>query len=156
MKKVVLLLLNILLLFLTVTSCDWLKDKTKQAIHKTGEIVGKTSSEFGDGVYKGVKKTFENEVLISDKLKGTGIEFGEVVIASSETGTDNILIAYVIFNTTFDEEIILKIFNENGKEYGRLIQKLSGKKGSAQYIEFVFDEHVSIGSKGTIRIDPLN
>lgn len=43
---------------LMLSSCDWAKDKAKGAIHKSGEIVGKAGSEFGSGVYKGVKKTF--------------------------------------------------------------------------------------------------
>ncbi|OAQ38087.1 hypothetical protein A5893_14885 [Pedobacter psychrophilus] len=136
-----------------MSSCDWAKDKTKKAVNKTGEIVGKTGSEFGEGIYKGVKKTFDNDVKISDQLKEKGLELGEVLINSSNSTTDNILTAYFIFNDNFDQEITIKIFDENGKEYGRLTEKLKGEKGNAKHFDFTFDKHVNIGKKGSITIE---
>ena len=140
-------------LTLTMTSCDWVKGKAKKTINKTGEIVGKSGSEFGDGIYRGVKKTFENDVKISDQLKAKGLELGEVLINSSETATDNVLTTYIVFNDNFDQEITIKIFNENGKEYGRITENLKGEKGKAQHFDFTFDEHVNIGTKGNITIE---
>lgn len=152
-KKTISLFMLISVFVLTFSSCDWAKEKTKKAVNKTGEIVGKTGSEFGDGIYKGVKKTFDNEVKISDQLKTKGLEFGEVLINSSESATDNILTAYVIFNENFDQEITIKIFAENGKEYGRLRENLKGEKGNAKHFDFTFDKHVNIGAKGNITIE---
>lgn len=140
-------------LILTLSSCDWAKNKTKKAVNKTGEIVGKTGSEFGDGVYKGVKKTFDNDVKISDELKAKGLELGEVLINSSDSATDNVLTAYIIFNDNFDQEITIKIFAENGKEYGRLKENLKGEKGNAKHFDFTFDKQVNIGTKGNITIE---
>jgi hypothetical protein len=140
-------------LTLALSSCDWAKDKTKQAVNKTGEIVGKTGSEFGDGVYRGVKKTFDNNVKVSDNLKTKGLELGEVVINSSDAAVDNVLTTYIIFNDNFDQEITIKIFAENGKEYGRLKEKLKGEKGNAKHFDFTFDKHVNIGTKGNITIE---
>lgn len=140
-------------LTLALASCDWAKDKTKQAVNKTGEIVGKTGSEFGDGVYRGVKKTFDNNVKVSDNLKTKGLELGEVVINSSDAAVDNVLTTYIIFNDNFDQEITIKIFAENGKEYGRLKEKLKGEKGNAKHFDFTFDKHVNIGTKGNITIE---
>jgi len=153
MKKTMSLFMIMSVFMLMFSSCDWAKDNTKKAINKTGEIVGKTGSEFGDGIYKGVKKTFENDIKISDQLKAKGLEFGEVLINSSESATDNVLTAYVIFHDNFDQEITIKIFTENGKEYGRLRQILKGEKGNAQHLDFTFDEHVNIGVKGNITIE---
>ena len=150
MKKAIFI---ISILTLTLSSCNWAKDKTKKTVNKAGEIVGKTGSEFGNGVYKGVKKTFENNIKISDQLKTKGLEIGEVVINSTDSTTDNVLTAYVIFNENFDKEITLKIFNENGKEYGRLIEKVKGEKGKTQHFDFTFDKHVHIGTKGNITIE---
>ena len=141
------------ILTLTLSSCDWAKDKSRKTVNKAGEIVGKTGSEFGDGVYKGVKKTFENNVKISDQLKTKGLELGEVVINSTDSTSDNVLTTYVIFNENFDQEITIKIFNENRKEYGRLIAKVKGEKGKAQHFDFTFDKHVHIGTKGNITIE---
>lgn len=135
------------------SSCNWTKDKTKETIHKAGEIVGKTGSEFGDGIYRGVKKSFENEVLVSESLKKKGIEIGEVLINSTDSTSDNVLTVYTIFNETFEQDVTWKIFNEQGKEYGRVSSKLSGKKGTARHIDFVFDKRVNIGVRGKISVD---
>ena len=150
MKKAIFI---ISILTLTLSSCNWAKDKTKKTVNKAGEIVGKTGSEFGDGVYKGVKRTFENNIKISDQLKTKGLEIGEVLINSTDSTADNVLTAYVIFNENFDKEITIKIFNENGKEYGRLTEKVKGEKGKAQHFDFTFDKHVHIGTKGSITIE---
>lgn len=153
MKKIAPILITFSVLILTFSSCDWAKNKTKETVNKAGEIVGKTGSEFGDGIYKGVKKTFENDVKISDQIKSKGIGLGEVVINSTDSTTDNILTVYVIFNDNFDQEIVIKIFNESGQEYGRLKEKLKGEKGNAKHIDFTFDKHVNIGTKGSITIE---
>jgi hypothetical protein len=84
-KMVISLFITMSVFIMTFSSCDWAKDKTKKAVNKTSEIVVKTSSEFGDGIYKGVKKTFDNDVKISDQLKTKGLELGEVLINSSDT-----------------------------------------------------------------------
>lgn len=151
MKKIV--TISIAFLVLTLVSCDWAKDGTKKAIHKTGEIIGKSGSELGDGIYKGVKKTFKNDVKISDELTKAGIELGELVINSTDNSSDNVLTAYVIFNEDFDQKIVIKVFNENGKEYGRLTEKVKGEKGKTQHIDFTFDSRVNIGVKGSITIE---
>lgn len=155
MKKVVSIILTMSFLTLTLSSCDWAKDKTKKTVNKAGEIVGKTGSEFGDGVYRGVKKTFENDVKISDELKAKGLEFGEVIINSTDSTTNNVLTSYIIFNDNFDQEIMIKVFNENGKEYGRLKEKLNGEKGNSKHRDFIFDKHMNIGVKGNITIEGL-
>jgi hypothetical protein len=152
-KRVLSVFVIFSVLILTFSSCDWAKDKTKKAVNKTGEIVGKAGSEFGDGIYEGVKKTFDNDVKISDQLIAKGLELGEVLINSSDSATDNVLTAYVIFNKDFDQDVTIKIFAENGKEYGRLREKLKGEKGNAKHFDFTFDRHVNIGTKGNITIE---
>lgn len=143
----------ILLTIFTLTSCHWAKNKAKHAVNKTGEIVAKTGSEFGNGIYKGVKKTFQNNIQLSDELKEEGLEFGEVTINSTDTTTDNVLTTYIIFNKDFNQNITFKLFDEDGKEYGRLTQKIAGKKGQAKYFDFTFDKRVNIGVKGKITVE---
>lgn len=153
MKQAKPFFLAFFVLTLTFSACDWAKDKTKKAVNKTGEIVGKTTSEFGDGVYNGVKKTFENELKMSEQLKAKGLEFGEILINSTDLATDNVLTVYIIFNGNFDQEITIKLFAENGKEYGRIKELVKGEKGSAKHFDFTFDKHVNIGTKGSISIE---
>ena len=153
MKKTAALVIIFSILALPITSCNWTKDKSKKAIHKTGEIIGKTGSEFGDVVYKGVKKTFENEVKISAQLKAQGLDLGEVLINSTDSTIDNILTAYIIFNDNFDQEVTIKIFNENGKEYGRSKKYLTGEKDDAKHFDLIFNKHVNIEPKSSIIIE---
>lgn len=153
MRKISVVLMIMSVFTFTMTSCNWVKNKSKETVNKAGEIVGRTGSEFGDGIYKGVKKTFENDIKIADQLKNKGVEFGEVLINSTDSTTDNVLTVYVIFKEDFDQEITFKIFNESGKEYGRLTQNIKGEKDKPQHFDFVFDKHVNIGIKGNITIE---
>lgn len=147
--KTTILLTSILIL----TSCNWAKDKAKETANKTGEIVAETASEFGDGMYKGVKKTFKNEIQLSGELKKAGLEFGETTINSTDTTTDNILTTYIIFNQDFDKTVTIKLFNKENKEYGRSTKEIKGKKGQAKYFDFTFDKRVNIGVRGKITFE---
>ncbi|MDP4248106.1 MAG: hypothetical protein Q8932_19890, partial [Bacteroidota bacterium] len=57
-----------LVLTLSLASCHWAKEKTKDTVNRTGEVVAKAGSEFVNGVSKGIEKTFRNEVVFSDAL----------------------------------------------------------------------------------------
>jgi hypothetical protein len=107
-----------ILVFITATlfiSCNWFQKKTKDAANKTGEVVAKTGSEFANGVAKGIEKTFENEIIFSDELKKAGLRPGKIIIASSDSASDDILRAYLIFDNNFQKEITVKVFDPNGK-----------------------------------------
>jgi hypothetical protein len=140
-------------LALITASCNWAERKAKETVNKTGEVVGKAGSEFADGVAKGVEKTFENDVKFSDPLTKQGLESGKIVIRSSEHHSDDIISAYLIFNKDFDQEITIKVFSPQGKEYGRVRQKVKGRKGDAFYVDFEFDGRTNIDGKGTIQFE---
>lgn len=152
LTKIFYYILHLSIIF-AATSCKWTKEKTIETVHKAGEIVGKTSSEFGDGIYKGIKKTFENEITLSKELKQKGIEIGELNIYSDSLGNDNIASVYIIFNESFDDDIQVKLINESGKEYGRSTQKVQATKGEAHFVDFLFEKRVSIGMKGKIMLE---
>jgi hypothetical protein len=140
-------------LVILVASCNWAKQKTKETVNKTGEAIGKAGSEFANGVSKGVEKTFENEVKISEQLTKQGLQSGKVVINGTDSTSDNILTAYLIFNNNFAREITVKVFSPAGQEYGRIKQKITGQKGDAHYVDFVFDKRTNIDGKGTIQFE---
>jgi 3'-phosphoadenosine 5'-phosphosulfate sulfotransferase (PAPS reductase)/FAD synthetase len=144
------LILSTALIF---TSCNWAKQKTKDTINKTGEVVAKTGSEFADGVQKGVVKSFENEVVVSESLKKEGFETGKITITSSDAGTDNVISAYVIFNDSINKNITVKVFDNEGKEYGRTSYKVIGKKNESKYIDIVFDSRTNIDGKGKVTFE---
>jgi len=131
-------------------SCNWAKEKTRQTVNKSGEVIAKTGSEFVDGVSKGVEKTFQNEIIISDELKNGGLKTGKIIINNSDSAQNNVLTTYLIFDEDMNKEIIVKVFDENNNEYGRTIQKIRAEKGEAKYFDFGFEKRVNIESKGKI------
>jgi len=145
--------LIVLLMFVTLLSCNWAKSKAKDTVNKSGEIVAKAGSEFVDGVAKGVEKTFESEVKFSEQLKQKGLKSGKILVSSSDSASDNILTAYLIFDNDFDQSITVKVFNESGQEYGRVGQLVKGVKGEAKYVDFVFDKRTNIDGKSKITVE---
>jgi hypothetical protein len=141
-----------LLIILTVTfvSCNWAKQKTKETVNKTGEVVAKTGSEFVNGVSKGIEKTFQNDVLFSDQLKKQGLKTGKIIIHGTDSTTDNILTTYLIFDNNVDQDITIKIFSDEGQEYGRVTQHITGQKNEAKYVDFIFDKRINIDGKGKL------
>lgn len=140
-------------IFVIAASCNWAKDKAKNVANKTGEVVAKTGSEFVDGVNKGIEKTFSNEVIISVNLKTNGLTPGKIIITSTDSTTDNILSAYLIFEKDFNQQLMIKVFDEQGLEYGRANQMISAKAGEAKYVDFIFDKRTNIDSKGKISFE---
>lgn len=134
-------------------SCNWFKEKTKQTVNKTGEVVAQTGSEFVDGVSKGVEKSFKNDLLISDGLQQKGLKAGKVLIIGSDTSTDNIVSAYLIFDNDFSQRLTVKVFDEDGKEYGRASKEIKAQKGDAKYFDFVFDKRTNIVGRGKISME---
>jgi len=134
-------------------SCNWGKQKAKEAVNKTGEIVAKTGSEFADGVSKGIEKTFQNQVVLSDALKSKGLRTGRILIAGSDSARDNIISAYLIFDQDFDQKITIKVFSPEEQEYGRVSEIIKGQKGEARYVDFTFDKRTNIDGKGKLSFE---
>jgi hypothetical protein len=143
----------LIILTLALASCNWAKQKTKETVNKTGEVVGKTGSEFVSGVSKGIEKTFQNEVVFSDQLKQKGLHTGKIIINSTDAATDNVLTTYLIFDDNIDQDITIKVISDEGQEYGRVTQHVTGQKGEAKYFDFVFDKRTNIDGKGKLIID---
>jgi hypothetical protein len=140
----------VIILTLGLASCSWAKQKAKESVNKTGEVVAKTGSEFVNGVSKGIEKDFQNEVGFSDRLKKQGLKSGKIIIHGTDTSTDNILTTYLIFDDNLDENITIKVISEEGQEYGRVTQHITGLKGEAKYFDFIFDRRTNIDGRGKL------
>lgn len=145
--------LFILFTIVSMASCHGIHKKAKEAVNKTGEVVAEAGSEFADGVTKGVEKIFSNELVFSDELKKAGLKAGRVSINSTDSTTDNVLRAYLIFDGDIDRSVTVKVFDRKGEEYGRVVQPLQGRKGEARYADFVFDKRTNIDSRGKITFE---
>ncbi|MCB9262479.1 MAG: hypothetical protein H6607_08910 [Flavobacteriales bacterium] len=142
----------ILLMMIAVgMSCGKIKQKSKEAINKTGEAAGKGAGEFFEGVADGVEKTLECNIVISEKLKESGLRSGAYQVSSdSKQDFAKVLSMYFIFDKDFDTEVTVKTTNEQGLETGRSKSRVTGKMGESSYTDFVFDKRTEIGNKATI------
>ena len=140
----------LIMLTLALASCHWAKQKTKETVNKTGEVVAKAGSEFVNGVSKGIEKTFQNEVVFSEPLRRQGLKSGKIIIHGTDSSADNILTTYLILDENFDHNVTIRVISDEGQEYGRATQHISGQKGDAKYVDFIFDKRTNIDGRGKL------
>lgn len=150
MKQILFALVIGLLIF----SCNRVKSGTKTVINKSGEILGKSGSEFAEGVTKGVEESLSSQITISEDLKKKGLEIGKSTIQNDNSGNDNNqLTVYMIFNKDINQEVIVKAYDKEGVEIGRLKTKLQGKADEAKYVDLIFDARTYLEMKSKITIE---
>lgn len=145
MKKYVLLLL----FGFVILSCQ----KAKETVNKSGEIVGKSATEFIGGVSEGIDKSLECELILSEDLKQKQISTGKFFIEDGQIGKSNKLVVYFIFEEDFSNEVSFKVNDKKGLETGRAKILIEGKKGEASYFDVPFDNRTIIESKSKIYIN---
>lgn len=152
MKKQILLLTIIGCLL--STACSNITNKTKQTLNEGGEAVGKTATEFIEGVSKGVENTLECEVILSDSLKEQGITTGAFEIENDTLGgKDNLLSIYLIFDKNITKKLTAKAYNKKGLEIGRANLTIKAKEGQADYYDFSFNSKTEIGVRSKVIIE---
>lgn len=149
MKKIFFLLISS---GLFLTSCDEIKEKTKDTINKGGEKIGKTASEFVEGVSEGIEKSLEREIIFKDSAKYAGVSLGKQKIESND-GSNNQLVLYMIFNQDFADTVFAKAFDKNNVEVGRSQTYVEAKSGDAKYYDFNFNKETYIEVKGKITLE---
>ena len=137
--------LAIISMAILFTACHTAKQKADEAFNKAGEAAAQSASEFVKGMGKGIDEAFNDEIDFT-ALKGEGLATGKMVIADS-AGHNNILSAYLIFNKDFSRQMLVKVIDKNGLEYGRVRQWVTGKKGEAGFIDFYFGSRTVLESK---------
>lgn len=136
------------------TSCYNAEDRAKEVINKTGEVVGKSATEFIEGVTEGVDKTLQCEISLSPGLKDNGLQYGKFEINDdTQGGHNNVLTLYIIFNKDFKANVSAKVFDKNGIECGRAVVMLEGNAGNAKYYDFSFDKRTKIEVKSRITLE---
>jgi len=148
--KYFIFLFLVLLLF---ASCGRVKEKVRETINKSGETVGKTTTEFFEGVSEGIDKTLQCELSLSNSLMEKGLKTGKFSIENSEGGRNNLLTVYLIFDRDFKHFVTAKAFDKNGLEVGRAKIEIEGKTDEAAYFEFTFDKRTYIEVKSKIVLE---
>jgi type V secretory pathway adhesin AidA len=136
-----------------LTCCSTISNKTKETINEGGEVVGKTATEFIEGVGNGIDKTLALTINVSTELKSKGLETGKYYVTGTENGEDHVLNLYFIFNKELKETLVAKAFDKDGIEMGRVSANVNGNAGEATYVEFKFDHRANLENKGRISIE---
>ena len=144
--------LPFIFLFLTFISCDRIKNKTKETINKSGEVIGKSTAEFFEGVSEGVEVTIDCELSLSDELVAQGLSMGKHTVGSENSSNYNKLTVYLIFEQDMEAEFTAIVLDKNSLEIGRTKLAVEGKAGDTGYFDFVFDERTNIEVKSSINI----
>ena len=151
MRKAIVLFTLLMFIF---GSCNRIKTKTKETLNKGGEVVGKTASEFFEGVSEGIDKTLQCEISLSEDLKRKGLKIGKFSVESDTAGGyNNLLSLYLIFDKDFKSSISIKVFDKSKVEIGRTKIDIENKKDAAGYYDFVFDKRTYIEVKSKIIIE---
>ena len=148
--KHIILILSILML---LASCGKVKEKAKETINKSGETVGKTATEFFEGVAEGIDKTLQCELSLSQSLIDKGLKTGKFAIDNADGGRNNQLTVYLIFDKDFKSPVTAKVFDKNGLEVGRAKIDVEGKANEAGYFDFIFDKRTYIEVKSKIVLE---
>lgn len=144
----------LLALLLLTASCNKVEEGAKQALNKGGETVGKTATEFVQGVSQGIDKTLQCEVSVSKGLSEKGIKTGKFAISNDSTGgQNNLLSLYLIFEKDCKENIFIKAYDKNGLEFGRVSVRIEAKAGQAGYYDIHFDKRTVIEAKSKIVVE---
>ena len=73
----------------------------REKLNSAGDAAGQVAGELVKGAASGVQKAFDTQVSLQPTLRDSGIELGKVTIQSDSIGTDNLLVAYLIFNKNY-------------------------------------------------------
>lgn len=139
---------------LMACSCGDVSEKAKETINRGGEVVGKTATEFIEGVSEGIDKTLECEIVLSPELAAKGLKTGKFSIETDSTGGhNNMLTLYIIFEKGFKEAVTVKAFDKKGLEIGRSKVLVKGKAGDATYYDFKFDRRTYVEVKSKLVIE---
>ena len=149
MKKILFIISTLIFSF----SCDKVKEKTKETINKSGEVVGKASTEFIEGVTEGVDRSLDCSILLSEPLIKKGVEKGKFTIHNLSEGHNNLLSLYLIFNKDVKGDIWVKVYCKKGLEVGRSMLNIEAKSNDAKYFDFNFDKRTNIEVKSLISIE---
>jgi hypothetical protein len=149
--------MRILVVFFTVVlltyACSETKEKAKETINASGEIVGKTVSEFSKGVSTGVDETFEIKIDAAPELAQEGISLGKIELKSINGGHDNLVNTYLIFSKDFKKSLVLKAFDSKNLEMGRSVLKIKAKANDASFYGFALDTLTNIDADSKLTLE---
>ena len=134
-------------------SCDRVKHAAKTTLRKTSETVGQSATVVADGLATGAQKEIV-QVQASSALQSRGLQLGKASLTNADSsGQHQVrLTMYVIFNQTFVDTVRVKLYTQQGTEYGRSKVLVKGTRDSARPVVVPFDPRTEteLGTKVTV------
>lgn len=147
-------MISLLCLVMVSSACNRVKSSAKDTINKGGELVGKTATEFAEGITEGVDRALDCDIILSQELQEMGLKTGTFAIENNKKGgSDNVLSLYTIFNQAFEGQIKATTFTKKGLESGRTLQQVKAEQGETAYLTFTFDTKTRIETKSQIKLE---
>jgi hypothetical protein len=134
-------------------ACSETKEKAKETINASGELVGKTVGEFSKGVSTGVDETFEIKINAAPELTQEGVSLGKIELKSIDGGHDNLVNTYLIFSKDFKKSLVLKAFDSKNLEMGRSVVKIKAKANHAAFYGFALDTLTNINADSKLTLE---
>jgi hypothetical protein len=97
--------------------------------------------------------TYQSTLSVSPELQQQGLSAGRFSVGSTDSTKNNVLTAYLIFDQNLDRNLVVKVVDRKGVEYGRVRQHVAGTQGEARYFDFVFNKRTQFESKSSLRIE---
>ncbi|HRP70197.1 MAG TPA: hypothetical protein PLY93_11745 [Turneriella sp.] len=120
----------------------------KSKANKLGESLGNTMRDLGAGLRDGISNDATAPIKLADELS-TVLKLGAV---KYNTRT-NAITVYCEALTDIDLNVMLKIFDAQNQEMGRVKHRLKMESEDAQNIAFTFDATIDLSNARLIHLD---
>ena len=108
---------------------------------KVGDSVGSAVTDFTAGLGKGVDKSMQAQVQVSDGMAKKGV-------TSTTSKLDNLaektLTVYLVSTQAYKGKVMARASNKSGQEIGRSIVDVELGASDAKYIKFPFDPEMDM------------
>ncbi len=129
-----------------------------EALKDEGKTAAETVSEGVGEVFKGVNKGFDKslvkvDVRLSESLKGS-MEIGRA--GKFDKDSSNNVTLYAIFHQDLNGTLLLKAFDQDDAELGRVKKMVEKSADDAEYVDFKFDKRTPLDLAGYYVLDMKN
>ena len=132
-------------LALLFVGCDRVKHAAKTTLRKSSETVGQSATVIADGLATGAQKEAV-QWQVTPALQARGLQLGKASLSRTDSSgvKQAKLTMYVIFNQNFADTLRVKLYTQQGAEYGRSKVLVAGHRDDARPVEVFFDRRTEI------------
>lgn len=139
-------------LMISLASCNWAGERTKEALNKGGEIAGTAATEVIEGVASGVERTWNVDVRLSEELLAGGLSLGKTALESGPSGRDNRLVVYLTSTGPINDTLTAIAYDHEGLEMGRTRVAFTLAGGSGDFVVLQFQDYTDLERKSRVEL----